>query len=311
MPAANDPTHGFWSWSFPVGRILGIDVRIHWTLLAVTAFSVARVGFHLPWWWYAVIIPLPAVAVLLHEFGHALMSRAVGGDSRDIILWAYGGIAWCHTPPRWLPHLLVAAAGPGVNLILWAGCRAALDLGHLPPPGTAAAAVVGIAADINLGLLLFNLLPCYPMDGGRIARSLLWPLAGRERAVRWTVVLAYVCLVGMALWAVKTGDFFLFGLAALLFFSVAAEHRLVRYGVDPELGDDFVPERRVSLFERWRRARAARAAERAERAAEAEQAELDRLLAKVSAGGLPSLTEAERRTLQAISQRERDRAERG
>lgn len=303
--AANDPTHGFWSWSLPVGRVLGIEVRLHWTLLLMTVlWSRDLFGIGLAWWWFPIAILALPLSVLLHEFGHAIAARAVGGDSRDIILWACGGLAWCAIPARPLAHLVVAAAGPGVSLALWAAGQGMVQAGWLT--GSPAAVALFIAG-VNLSLLLFNLLPVYPMDGGRIARSALWPLVGRPRAVRWTVNLAYLCLAGMALWAVKTSDFLLFGLALLLVYAVVMEHRQIQQGIDPELGDDLRPDSAGTFFDRWQARRAAHARARASRAEASEQAELDRLLAKVSEHGLPALTAGERRILQRISERERSR----
>lgn len=306
--AGNDPTHGFWSWSLPIGRIFGIEVRLHWTLLAMTVFRAGDLfGIGLAWWWFPIAILALPLSVLLHEFGHAIAARAVGGDSRDIILWAYGGIAWCSVPARALAHLLVAAAGPGVSLALWATGLGAVQAGWV---AGSAAAVASFVAELNLALLLFNLLPLYPMDGGRIARSILWPLVGRYRAVLWTLGLAWISLAGMAAWAVHVSDFRIFGLALILVYAVVLEHRQIRQGIDPELGDDLRPDGRSTFLDRWRERRAERAAARAERAAAVEQAELDRLLAKVSEHGLPALTAAERRTLQRISERERERSRR-
>jgi Zn-dependent protease len=303
--AQHDPTQGFWTWSLPVGRILGIDVRLHWTLLAMTAFEIARFAdTGAPWfWWPVVLIALP-LSVLLHEFGHALTARTVGGDSRDIVLWAFGGIAWCTVPGRALAHLLVAAGGPLVNLVIWGAAMGVLH-GTTWVTGDPAN-VLAFVAGVNLSLLLFNLLPCYPMDGGRVSRALLWPVVGREKAVRWTIILAYVCIAGLALWAMMNKDFFLFGLAALLVFAVLAEQRMVAQGIDPEGVASWAQPK--PLMVRWRERRSQAAAERAERRAEVEQAELDRLLEKVSQHGLPSLTEGERKTLRQISEREREKA---
>ncbi len=305
MPEVHrDPTAGFWSWSLPIGRILGIDVRLHWTLLLYTAFQVAQfAGLGAPWYWWVVVLLAVPLSVLLHEFGHSLTARAVGGDSRDIILWAFGGIAWSVVPARALAHLLVAAGGPLVNLILWGAGMALLHAGWVD--GTIGG-VIAFVAGINGMLLLFNLLPCYPMDGGRIARSLLWPLVGRAKAVRWTINLAWLSLVGLAIWAVLHRDLFLFGLAAMLAFAVVSESRAVAQGYDPEGVEEWGAGR--PLLDGWRKRRAAAAAVRAERVSAAEQAELDRLLAKVSEHGLPALSPGERRMLQRISERERERA---
>jgi len=288
----------------PAGRILGIDVRLHWTLLAYTAFQVSEfAGTGASWYWWPVVLLAVPLSVLLHEFGHSLTARAVGGDSRNIILWAFGGIAWCSVPARILAHLLVAAGGPMVNLILWGAGTGLLHSDWVDGP---LAGVIGFIAGVNGMLLLFNLLPCYPMDGGRIARSLLWPVVGRAKAVRWTIVLAWICLAGMAAWAVMNRDFFLFTLAAVLAFAVVGEQRAVAAGYDPEGIEEWQAGR--PLLEGWSRRREARAAARVEAKAAAEQAELDRLLAKVSEHGLPALSQSERRTLQRISERERERA---
>ena len=300
-----DPSHGFWSWSLPCGRLFGIDIRLHWSLLAFTLFQIGSFAFAgVAWYWWPVVVLTVPLCVLLHEFGHSLTARAVGGDSRSITLWALGGIAWCDVPGRALAHFLTAAGGPLVNLVLWGAGLAAL---HLTPwLDGAPRAVVTFVVGVNGALLLFNLLPCYPMDGGRIARAILWPLVGRLRAVRWTIVLAWVCLAGMAVWGLWFRDLMLFALALLLAFAVFGEQRAVAAGYDPEGVDEYRPH--PGLLARWRARRAAAADERVERHMASEQAELDRLLAKVSAGGLPSLSAGERRMLQRISEREREKA---
>lgn len=319
MGWSDDPQRGFWHWSLPCGSIAGIPVALHWSLLLVAAFEAfGAVRQGLPWWWLPVLLIIPPVSVLLHEFGHAGAARLAGGGCERIVLWALGGAAMCDAPARPWHQFAVAAAGPLVSLVLAAGCMLGVAACGLRPfAGTGEAwdaagtlaAILAFAASINLWLLLFNLLPCYPLDGGRMARAALWPVVGRRRAVLWTIRLAYACLVAGSIWALWTQNHMLLILAVLLFLAVLSEHRAVAAGYDPEFGDaDLVPERTPGLAERWRASRARAAAERAERAAVDEQAELDRLLAKVSEHGLPALTAAERKTLQRISQRERERA---
>ncbi len=303
-----DQTQGFWTWSLPCGRWFGIDVRLHWSLLAFTVFEAATfAAVGAAWYWWPVVILAVPLCVLLHEFGHSLTTRAVGGESTSITLWALGGIAWCQVPGRALAHFLVAAAGPAVNLVLWGACLAAL---HLTPwLDGAPRHVVGFVASVNLALLLFNLLPCYPLDGGRIARAVLWPLVGRLRAVRWTIILAWVCLAGLAAYGLWTRQIMLFAIALVMAMAVFNEQRAVAAGYDPEGVDEYRPQ--AGLLAGWRARRAAAAELRRERADAAEQAELDRLLAKVSEHGLPSLSAGERRMLQRISERERERKDRG
>lgn len=316
-----DPVQGFWNWALPCGRIAGIPVSIHWTLMVVTAFNaIDAVRAGVPWWWLPVLLVVPTLSVLLHEFGHAGAARLAGGGCDRIVLWMFGGAAMCDAPPRAWPQFAVAAAGPLVSLLLAAGCmlgvaflagRPSADVGTAFAAAGVLGALLAYTAWFNLSLLLFNLLPCYPLDGGRMLRSLLWPMVGRRRAVRWTIWTAYACIAVGAAWAVYTTSLMLFALAVILLMAVLAEHRAVRQGYDPEFGDaEFLGGRGGTMWDRWQARRAAAREAREERRAEAEQAELDRLLAKVSAGGLPSLTEAERRTLRRISERERERSNR-
>lgn len=316
-----DPVQGFWSWSLPCGRIAGIPVSIHWTLLVITAFNaIDAIRAGVPWWWLPVLLIVPSLSVLLHEFGHAGAARLAGGGCDRIVLWMFGGAAMCDAPPRAWPQFAVAAAGPLVSLLLGAGCllgvaflagRPTADVGTAYAAAGVLGALLAYTAFFNISLLLFNLLPCYPLDGGRMLRSVLWPLVGRNRAVRWTIWTAYVCIAIGAGYAVWTTSIMLFGLAIMLLFAVVAEHQAVRQGYDPEFGDaELYAGRGGTAWERWQARRAAAREQREERRAEAEQAELDRLLAKVSAGGLPSLTEGERRTLRRISERERERSNR-
>ncbi len=313
-----DPVQGFWNWSLPCGSIFGISVSLHWTLLLLTAFNAfGAIREGMPWWWLPVLLVIPPLSVLLHEFGHAGAARLAGGSCDRIVLWMLGGAAMCDAPPRPWHQFAVAAAGPLVNALIAAGCLLGLAfLGARPHwdvrSGIDAAGVLGgilaFAAATNLMLLVFNLLPIYPLDGGRMARAALWPFAGRRRAVRWTLVLGWVGVALMAAWGLWSQDILLFAIALMLGMAVLTEQRLVAQGYDPEFGDvEAVPERGGTL-ERWRQRRAEAADDRAEQAAASEQAELDRLLEKVSKDGLPSLTAGERRTLLRISERERQKA---
>lgn len=312
-----DPVQGFWNWSLPCGRWLGVPVSVHWTLLLLALFhAIQAVRDGVPWWWLPALLLIPPLSVLLHELGHAGAARLAGGGCERIVLWMFGGAAMCDAPARPWAQFAVAAAGPFVSLLLGVGGllavvaltgRLTADAGLAYHLAGLPAALLAFTAWMNLALLLFNLLPCYPLDGGRMLRAALWPLTGRARAVRFTLWAAYACLAVGGLWALWTTDILLLGLALILLMAVLAEHAMVRQGLDPEFGDAAPYERGGTAWDRWRARRAAAVAERAERQAEAEQAELDRLLAKVSAHGLPALTPAERRTLQRISERERER----
>src|SRR5216683_8181095 len=178
------------SGSFRLLRFAGIDVYLHWSWLVVGYFEVkSRAGqFRSPAWNLAEYFTLFGI-VLLHEFGHALACRQVGGVANRIVLWPLGGIAYVNPPPRPGAFLWSIAAGPLVNVVL-----VPLTLGLFMLCG-----IAGVAADlpdlhdflwavvvINLGLLLFNLLPIYPLDGGQIVQALLWFIVGRARSL-WIV----------------------------------------------------------------------------------------------------------------------------
>jgi Zn-dependent protease len=134
--------------------------------------------------------------VLLHEFGHALACRQVGGTANQIMLWPLGGVAYVNPPQRPGATLWSIAAGPLVNLALLPVLGVpdfgipqlavpplfGLTQGWAQTMPNAYALIVGISA-INLGLLVFNMLPFYPLDGGQILRSLLWFVLGRGRSL--------------------------------------------------------------------------------------------------------------------------------
>lgn len=312
---AND----FWSWSFRLCHLLGTEVRIHWTLLALLIFKVAgAITVGVPWWWLPVLIVIPFLSVLLHEFGHIMAARLVGGEARVIIMWMFGGLAMCHAPMHAGRQFFVAAAGPLVSFMIMAPCLLIVQQGFMPSVQTAfqqqglLMATLAYTADINLLLLLFNLLPCYPLDGGRMLRAILWPLIGLRRAGFVTVWTAYACLVGLFAWAAVSSQAFLLILCFLLLFNILQEHSALRRGFDPYLGEQSdIEDASPTWFERWSRRRRAQAQARRDQEERAEQEMLDGLLAKVSEHGLPSLTAAERASLQRISRRQKERQETG
>jgi Zn-dependent protease len=145
--------------------------------------------------------------VTLHEFGHAFACRSVGGRAERIVLWPLGGIAYVDPPQRPGATLWSLAAGPLVNLalapvlfLLLVLARGAGWAGSAPD-----AFVLLLALNyINVGLLLFNLLPVYPLDGGQILRSLLWFVLGRARSLLVATAIGLVGTVGLAWWAISS-----------------------------------------------------------------------------------------------------------
>lgn len=125
------------------------------------------------------------VSVVLHELSHSLMARRFGIEMRGITLFLFGGVAeMTDEPPSARAELMVALAGPAASVVIAAACGTLYVLLALP---TVIAAVLEYLAVINLVLAAFNLLPAFPLDGGRVLRSLLWGLKNDLRwATRWS-----------------------------------------------------------------------------------------------------------------------------
>lgn len=169
-------------WSFKLGRLLGIDVYIHVTfllLLGFIGFAHWTVGRSLEAALAGVLFFTSLfLCVLLHEYGHALAARRYGIGTRDITLLPIGGLARLERmPEKPFQELVVALAGPAVNVVIAGGLLVGLFLRntwHLP---TAASVTSGGFIErllvVNVFLVLFNMLPAFPMDGGRVLRSLL------------------------------------------------------------------------------------------------------------------------------------------
>jgi len=143
--------------------------------------------------------------VTLHEFGHALACRQVGGRANQIVLWPLGGVAYVDPPPRPGATLWSIAAGPLVNVALlpilggpYFFSRSSGLAATTPDVSRLLLAALGI----NVGLLVFNMLPIYPLDGGQILRALLWFVLGRARSLMVAVVLGFLSIgfIGLALW---------------------------------------------------------------------------------------------------------------
>lgn len=191
-------------WSLKLGRILGIDVYLHFTFLLLLAF----IGFTQ---WMArgdIGVALGTVAyftslfacVLLHEFGHALAARKYGIRTHDIILLPIGGVARLERmPEKPGQELVVAIAGPLVNLVIAGGLFVGLNLRGWDPSfslfqGSFAERLLAM----NVLLMLFNLLPAFPMDGGRVLRAFLamWIPYARATRIAATVGQAMAFLFG-------------------------------------------------------------------------------------------------------------------
>jgi Zn-dependent protease/uncharacterized protein YbaR (Trm112 family) len=203
-------------------RIAGVDVFLHWSWFLVALIEIQmRRGRYSSVTWNAMEYLALFLIVLMHEFGHAMACRQVGGTANRIVLWPLGGVAYVDPPMRPGAMLWSITAGPLVNVALlpvfWIAVTMSRSLGWaLTMPN--AAMLVHMLFWINLSLLIFNLLPIYPLDGGKILQSLLWFLMGRARSLMTVTILSFVgifAFFGLAVWSrsVWTGAIALFMLA--------------------------------------------------------------------------------------------------
>jgi len=152
-------------------------------------------GANLSWFWSFLECVALFVIVLLHEFGHALACRQVGGQANLIVLWPLGGVAYVAPPPRPGPTLWSIAAGPLVNVALLPILGIIWVLAHsagLAEAAPNAYTFVQMVFVINCVLLVFNMLPIYPLDGGQILQSLLWFVFGRAQSLMIATVVGFI-----------------------------------------------------------------------------------------------------------------------
>ena len=206
---------------FRLFRVFGITVFLHWSWFLVAAYELdQRAGRYSSLGWnIAEYLALFAI-VLLHEFGHSLACRQVGGSAEEIILWPLGGVAFVSPPPRAGAVLWSIAAGPLVNVALLALLTVAGPFLHGLALSASAAHFVRQLWWINFMLLAFNLLPIYPLDGGQILRALLWFALGRARSLFVAAALGVAGTVGLAAFTVAKGYFsFWTGIMAVFLLS--------------------------------------------------------------------------------------------
>ena len=189
-------------------EIFGITVYLHpsWFILAIYAYTERVHMYRSPVWAALEILALFAI-VLMHEFGHALACRSVGGTANRIMLWPLGGVAFVNPPRRPGAQLWSIAAGPLVNVALFV-LTLPLWTMHIAG-GPDVRMFVRTLLDINLVLLIFNMLPVYPLDGGQILWSLLWFPLGFARSLMVAASIGFVAAVAGGIWALLVQDYLL------------------------------------------------------------------------------------------------------
>lgn len=233
--------------SLKIATIAGIGVYIHWTfwlIIVWTLFLYRKQPAAVIALGVGLILAVFA-CVVLHEFGHALMARRFGVKTRDITLLPIGGVARLERmPEKPIEEFLVAIAGPAVNVViailLFVGLLAAgrlwMDPQVLADPGHG---FFHKLLWINIVLVLFNMIPAFPMDGGRVLRALLGTVTTYENATRIAARVGQVCAVGFAILGLFVNPFLLL-IAAFVFFGAHAEAEMAttRVSLDGLLARD-------------------------------------------------------------------------
>jgi Zn-dependent protease len=188
-------------------RLFGITAYLHWSWFLI-AYLVIRYRMDLyssPVWSVLEYLALFLI-VLIHEFGHQLACRQVGGKTHDIVLFPFGGVAYVSPPQRPGAQLWSIAAGPLVNVALIPILTVLLLFlgGHPSVHGIEPNEYAAFLNDIwfiNFGLLIFNMMPIYPLDGGQILRSLLWFVLGRANSLLVASIIGFIGVGGLFLLA--------------------------------------------------------------------------------------------------------------
>jgi Zn-dependent protease len=187
-------------------RLAGVDLYLHWSWFLVAFYEIqSRDGRYTSIVWSALEYLALFLIVLMHEFGHAMACRQVGGTADHILLWPFGGVAYVNPPQRPGATLWSLAAGPLVNVallpVLYISMTAARSMGWAQSMPDVYEFLVSVLW-IDLILLAFNLLPVYPLDGGQILRSLLWFVIGRARSLMVATAVGFVGIAGLVALAV-------------------------------------------------------------------------------------------------------------
>jgi len=226
-------------WSWRIARVADIDIKVHATfvlVLALGAFAwsgahgLAGAAFG------ALMMALLFTSVTLHELGHSLVAQRFGVPVREIILLPIGGVAMMSGRPKRPSHeLLIALAGPAVNVVLGVALSAIMLLFY-GPAGFAAVGSTNVESMApsmntliawlisgNVMLAVFNMVPAFPLDGGRVLRAGLAMTMPARRATEIAVRVGQVFAVAMGLYGLLVGNIVLMAIAAFIYFGASRE----------------------------------------------------------------------------------------
>ncbi len=389
------------SWSIPLFRAFGIQVRLHVLYIVISLGMILRAAKNDPEHWteFALIwVVMLFFIVLLHEFGHCFAARREGGDASEILMWPLGGLAYCDVPHSPRAHFNTAAGGPLVNVIICIVCTAVLVpiAGVLPPlnplatrqlyspelhnwqngstlywtdakvyqdsetreiisgdyrilrtnenrlyaayEGKKGAFVDRVSVEqyplwvlwtarlfwLSWVLFLFNLIPAFPLDGGRLLQSFLWGRTGDFRRATLTAVYTGFT-VGLAFILVSfwITDPLLLGMAIFIWVFCRQQYIALEMSeTESVFGYDFSQgytslekeeppqpkQKKQGFIKRWLQARRERRAHLEAEQQAADELRMDELLDKIHRQGKESLSEEERRFMDRVSARYRNRS---
>lgn len=329
--------HSLFFWSLPLMRIAGVEVRVSWMLALVAVVIGLQAGWVLGFTYVALMF----LVVLLHEFGHVIAARATGGSAEEIVLSPFGGLAAATPGPGYPAHIITAAGGPLVNLVicglLFPGLYAPAFLPQVLLPEVPIVELHSESLGMELMLLTFhaswvllviNLLPVIPFDGGQMLQAALSMRLPAERVFRGMIVAGFVTAVLLMLggliwdWA---GLVILGALVLVINLMQSMQEGSGDYRDDSFMGYDFSQgytslerssgpttetEVKTSSWQRWKERRQARKLQLDKERQEHDEAQLDALLAKVHEQGMQALSPAEKRLLQRVSTEYRERTKR-
>jgi Zn-dependent protease len=326
-----DGRHSPFQAAFPLGTWFSTRVRLSvWFPVIAIVFCVNLKSLQLG----LTVTLLLLVSVVIHEFFHVFAARSTGGSADEILIWPAGGLAFTRPAGGFRSEFWTSAAGPFSNLLLCVLTFPVVYRAGIPPgtwhPFVLAAVelkqtlgqdLLVLLFDVNWVLLLVNLLPVYPLDGGQMLRALIALKTDSETArfaslrigMGLGIVGAILGLVFSQIWLVFIG-FFVLCMGMYEFFVIQLSDQLD----DSFLGYDFSqgytslersetrsPPRRPGPIQRWRQRRAEEKRQRDEQERIETERRVDELLDKVHREGINSLSDAEKRFLQRASGRYR------
>ena len=223
------------SWSVNIGSVAGTAIRIHVTFLLLLAF------FFLQGWHAAgsindgvnsvVFVVLVFACVLAHEFGHIFTARAFGVETPDVTLLPIGGVArLARIPEKPSQEFLIAIAGPLVNVaiavVLMAVTSTHLSAAHFAAAEYPKVSMIDRLAELNLFLAAFNMIPAFPMDGGRVLRALLAIWLGHVRATEIAATIGQWAAFGFGFLGLFYNPLLIF-IAIFVYLAAASEAQMV------------------------------------------------------------------------------------